>query len=145
MIPEKREKSQVNPKIAVGSYGEIVSRLNYEERATQTEPGNLSKLASPRSEFQEVKDNLELVGEETTSPREPWTPAHVLSSLWLNIEPSIHESKDPGLGKGPSERGRLNSSDAHTRLGMLCAPISQGEESPKFRALGQVLRSVPMY
>ena len=113
MIPEKREKSQVNPKIAVGSYGEIVSRLNYEERATQTEPGNLSKLASPRSEFQEVKDNLELVGEETTSPREPWAPAHVLSSLWLNIEPSIHEREDPGLGKGPSERGRLNSSDAH--------------------------------
>lgn len=82
MIPEKREKSQVNPKIAVGSYGEIVSRLNYEERATQTEPGNLSKLASPRSEFQEVKDNLELVGEETTSPREPWAPAYMSSQVF---------------------------------------------------------------
>ena len=82
MIPEKREKSPVNPEIAVGSYGEIVSRLNYEERATQTEPGNLSKLESPRSEFQEVKDRLDLGGEETTSPREPWAPADMASQVF---------------------------------------------------------------
>lgn len=82
MIPEKREKSQVNPKTAVGSYGEIVSRLNYGERAIQIEPGNLSKLVSPKSEFQEVKYRLELVGEETTSPREPWVPADMSSQVF---------------------------------------------------------------
>ena len=82
MIPEKREKSQVNPKTAVGSYGEIVSRLNYGERAIQIEPGNLSKLVSPKSEFQEVKYRLELVGEETTAPREPWVPADMSSQVF---------------------------------------------------------------
>lgn len=54
--------NKVIPTIALGYYGETVSRLKYREGGTQTEPGRLSMLKSPRSESTEVKDWLRIVG-----------------------------------------------------------------------------------
>lgn len=77
------------------------------------DPGSLSKLKSPRSEFRVVKVWMEFVGHspekrglclETAQD----TCRGVLSSLWLSVELSIHERKLPkshqkGEGRRVSE------------------------------------------
>ena len=129
------------PTIALGHDGVAVSRLKYRDGGAPTDPGSFAKLKSPRSKFRVVKDWMESV---RPGPEEKAldTCRGVLSSLWLSIDLSIHERRLPKAKERSTRKENVEDSQSPYRLGIICAPISQMEESHKTKALDRILRRV---